>query len=89
MSPLEIEEAACAIPGVNEAGVVKTEADGLLHLFVSVKDATLTPAAILGELQKRLEPVKIPDRVHLIAELPKTSNRKLDRKSLLAQLVPA
>ena len=86
ISPLEIEEATCAIPGVNEAGVVKTEADGFLHLFVSVKDAALTPAKILGELQKRLEPVKVPDRVHLISELPKTANRKLDRKSLLAQL---
>jgi acyl-coenzyme A synthetase/AMP-(fatty) acid ligase len=89
ISPLEIEEAACAIPGVNEAGVVKTEADGVLHLFASVKDASLTPPKILGELQKRLEPVKIPDRVHLIAELPKTANRKLDRKSLLAQLATA
>lgn len=88
ISPLEIEEAACAIPGVNEAGVVKTDGDGLLHLFVSVRTADFTPAKILGELQQRLEPVKIPDRVHLIAELPKTANRKVDRKSLLAQLAP-
>lgn len=83
ISPLEIEEAACAIPGVNEAGVVRTETDGILHLFVSVKRADLTPAKVLTEISARLEPVKIPDRVHLILDLPKTANRKLDRKALL------
>ena len=86
ISPLEIEEAACAIPGVSEAGVVKSDDADRLHLFVSVKDKDLTPAQVLAELQKRLEPVKIPDRVHIIAELPKTANRKVDRKLLKARL---
>lgn len=90
ISPLEIEEAACAIPGISEAGVVKSENDNVLHLFISVKDQSLTPEKVLAELQKRLEPVKIPDVVHVIAELPKTANRKIDRKLLKNQLaVPA
>ncbi len=86
ISPLEIEDTACAIPGVNEAGVVRTDVDGILHLFVSVTDTGLTPAKILAEISSRLEQVKIPDRVHLVPELPKTANRKLDRKSLLLKV---
>jgi amino acid adenylation domain-containing protein len=87
ISPLEIEAAACAIPGVNEAGVVKSDADGLLYLFVSVKDKDLGAPQVTAELQKRLEPVKIPDRIQVIAELPKTANRKVDRLLLKQQLV--
>ncbi len=90
ISPLEIEEAACAIPGINEAGVVKNESTNALHLFISVKDHSLTPQTVMAELQKRLEPVKIPDVIQIIAELPKTANRKIDRKLLKNQLaVPA
>jgi long-chain acyl-CoA synthetase len=88
ISPLEIEEAACAIPGVNEAGAVKSDADGLLYLFVSVKNPALAAPQVLAALQQRLEPVKIPDRIHVIAELPKTANRKVDRKLLKQQLAP-
>jgi long-chain acyl-CoA synthetase len=86
ISPLEIEEAACAIPGISEAGVVKTENDGVLHLFISVKDSSLTSEKVLTELQSRLEPVKIPDAIHIVGELPKTANRKIDRKLLKQQL---
>jgi amino acid adenylation domain-containing protein len=86
ISPLEIEEAACCIAGISEAGVVKSETDDVLHLFVSLKNQSITPQQIVAELQSRLEPVKIPDRVHVVAELPKTANRKLDRKLLRNQL---
>jgi long-chain acyl-CoA synthetase len=86
LSPLEIEEAACGIPGVIEAGAVKSEADDRLHLFISAKDSGLTAAQVVEELQKRLEPVKVPDQVHMIPELPKTANRKIDRKLLQARL---
>jgi acyl-coenzyme A synthetase/AMP-(fatty) acid ligase len=86
ISPLEIEEAACSIPGISEAGVVKSETDDALHLFVSLRNQDITSQQIVAELQSRLEPVKIPDRVHVIAELPKTANRKIDRKLLRNQL---
>jgi amino acid adenylation domain-containing protein len=86
ISPLEIEEVACQVPGVAEAGVVQAESDGSLHLFVSVHDAALTPRAIIEDLRSRLEPVKIPDHVHVVGSLPKTANRKTDRKQLKQQL---
>jgi len=86
ISPLEIEEAACQIAGVSEAGVVQSEADGTLHLFVCLHQAGLTPHAIIEDLRGRLEPVKVPDRVHLVNALPKTANRKTDRNQLKQQL---
>jgi long-chain acyl-CoA synthetase len=86
ISPLEIEEAVCSIPGVTESGVVKSEKDDLLHLFVSVSDPSLTGAGVLTHLQTLLETAKMPDRVHIISELPKTMNRKVDRKQLHQQL---
>jgi acyl-CoA synthetase (AMP-forming)/AMP-acid ligase II len=85
ISPLEIEEVACQIAGVSEAGVVQSD-DGALHLFVSLGDPTLTAHAITEALRARLEPVKVPDHVHLLSALPKTPNRKTDRKQLKQQL---
>ncbi len=86
ISPLEIEEAACQIAGVSEAGVVQSDADGSLHLFVSLTEPALTAAAIVADLRARLEPVKIPEHVHVVPALPKTANRKTDRKQLKQQL---
>jgi long-chain acyl-CoA synthetase len=86
ISPLEIEEVACQVPGVAEAGVVQAESDGSLHLFVCVHDAALTPRAIVDDLRSRLEPIKVPDHVHVVNSLPKTANRKTDRKQLKQQL---
>ena len=86
ISPLEIEEAACQIAGVSEAGVVQSDSDGALHLFVCLHDPDLTAHAIIEDLRSRLEPVKVPDRVHLVSTLPKTANRKTDRNQLKQQL---
>lgn len=84
ISPIEIEHEACAIPGVSEAGVVKSARTGALCLIVSLSDPSLTPRRILALLRERLEPFKIPDHVLIAPELPKTRNRKLDRKQLAA-----
>jgi len=86
ISPLEIEEAACQIAGVSEAGVVQADADGSLHLFVALTDAAVTPHGIVADLRARLEPVKVPDQVHVVDTLPKTANRKTDRKELKQRL---
>jgi amino acid adenylation domain-containing protein len=86
ISPLEIEEAACQIAGVSEAGVVQSDSDGALHLFVCLHQPGLTARAIIDGLRSRLEPVKVPDQVHLVDALPKTANRKTDRKQLKQQL---
>lgn len=87
MSPLEIEEAACSMPGIVAAGVVRNDADNLLHLHLETS-IPLKADEVTQWLRERLEEVKIPERVHFVAALPKTANLKVDRRalrSLLAQ----
>ncbi len=57
-----------------------------LHLFVAVHQDDLTTQAIVEQLRSKLEPVKVPDQVHVVDALPKTGNRKIDRNALKARL---
>lgn len=86
MSPLEIEDVICKMPGIVAAGVVKHEADDKLHLFVEASDG-LGEVAVTGWLGERLEQVKVPECVHFVAALPKTTNQKVDRKALRTLLL--
>ena len=86
LSPAEVEEEACRISGVVAAGCVKDEAKDLLCLFVSVADTELDEPKIIQALSLKLEPAKVPNRVILLPELPKTGNQKVDRKALRAML---
>lgn len=86
LSPAEVEEAACTLPGIVAAGCVKDDTRDLLHLFVASSDESATEPAVLTALADKLERGKLPDRVHFLAELPRTANQKLDRKALRALL---
>jgi len=86
LSPAEVEEEACLIPGIVAAGCVKDEANDLLCLFVSFSDTSLGEVQIIQALSVKLEPAKVPNRVFLLPELPKTGNQKIDRKALRAIL---
>ena len=86
LSPAEVEEEACRIDGVVAAGCVKDDAKDLLCLFVTVADAELDERVIIQALSLKLEPAKVPNRVIVLPELPKTGNQKVDRKALRARL---
>ncbi|HRQ88119.1 MAG TPA: hypothetical protein PLA50_04935, partial [Bacteroidia bacterium] len=64
------------------------EADDTLHLFVTASDPALDPDTVLRALAGTLEQVKVPDRILLLPEIPKSLNGKIDRKSLASLLVP-
>lgn len=82
ISPVEIENEACAIAAVGEAAALKRERDETLHLFVSTDDDGLTSNAVLNALSEALEPAKIPEIVHIGSSLPKSVNGKIDRNAL-------
>lgn len=83
ISPLEIEAAACDIEGVSEAALVQVKDRDLLHLFVTVTETKIGAPQVIEILAERLEPFKVPEQVSILSELPKTPNRKLDRKRLI------
>lgn len=87
LSPAEVEEAACQFPGIAAAGCVKDEArDQLCAFIVTAPGTTFDEQSLILALSEKLEPAKVPNRIILLPELPKTANQKVDRKALRAML---
>jgi len=87
--PQEIEAALTSCPGVIEAAVV-AQADPdwgeIAVAFVSLaEDSTLVPEALKTTLKPRLG-IRTPKRIEIVANLPKTSNGKVDKKLLRERL---
>lgn len=90
VDPREVEDAALEVPGVGAAALVQAARSDRLHLFVA-NAARSAPPAVLNHLRRELEPFKLPDEIHWLAELPTTANGKVDRRLLgqLAEGAPA
>jgi acyl-coenzyme A synthetase/AMP-(fatty) acid ligase len=86
LSPVEVEEAACRLAQVSAAGCIKDEARDKLCLFVTLTGERPEDAVILSGLAGLLEAAKVPDRLIVLPELPRTANQKVDRKALRALL---
>ncbi len=82
VSPLEVERAACSIPGVELAAVIKIAVTDQLHLFVTTTMQSLTAGRVIAGMRELLELHKVPDQVHVVADLPRNSNGKIDRRRL-------
>ncbi len=76
----EVEQAIAALPGVAEAVVVF---DGSIEAFVMLAPGASQDAAasLRGALASRLAPYKIPRKVNVVAELPRTSSGKRVRST--------
>lgn len=82
VSALEVEDAAAAIPGVEEACLV-TVADSPI-LFVR---SALSKEEIMARLDRRLEKYKLPDQIVLVDEFPLTVHGKIDKTKLKAHFL--
>jgi acyl-CoA synthetase (AMP-forming)/AMP-acid ligase II len=87
--PREIEDVLHAAAGVREAAVVGIP-DRMLgqavHAHVSPESgASLEAAALRAHCAERLEDYKVPRRIVVHDELPRTSNGKIDKLSLANQ----
>jgi long-chain acyl-CoA synthetase len=82
----EIEDILHEHPGVYEAAVVGVEHQVLGEApaaFVAGRDSmSLNPDDILAFCRERLPEYKVPVRVTLVAELPKSASGKIDRTKL-------
>lgn len=84
ISLLEIESAALAVAGAAGAAVVAPPDTDELHLFLAGEGSSVNADAVFRELRERLEPHKIPDRIHVVASLPTTPHGKVDQQRLRA-----
>lgn len=80
VSAVEVEAAACRIPGVRVAAVRLPVADEFsATLFV---ESELAEHAVLAALSSHLEAAKMPTRCVVTDRLPLTPNGKVDRRAL-------
>jgi len=83
VSPIEVEAALVAHPAVVEAGVVgRPDGDGLLkpHAFVVLRPGHgPAEAELKAFLRERLAGYKIPERIEVVDDLPKTPTGKIQR----------
>jgi long-chain acyl-CoA synthetase len=86
VSPIEVENALYRIPGVREAAVIGVPDDMLgeaIRAFIVLTDgATLTAPEVKKACLATLESFMVPRDIVFVAELPKTSNAKVRKKSL-------
>ena len=86
VSPIEVENALYAIPGVREAAVIGFPDELLgeaIHAYVAVDGgAELTERDVLAGCRERLEGFMVPARVTFLDELPKTATGKIRKKGL-------
>ena len=86
VSPQEIEEAICGLPGVAAVAVVGVPDDVLgqaIKAFVVAEPgAELSARDVMKRCAQQLEPLMVPKHVAFVAELPKTASGKVNRKSL-------
>jgi long-chain acyl-CoA synthetase len=89
--PRQVEDVLLCHPDVREAAVIG-EADAYrgetVHAFVSVKQGAegVSPNLLIDFCRERLAAYKVPRRVTLVEELPKTATGKIQRAELRRQL---
>jgi acyl-CoA synthetase (AMP-forming)/AMP-acid ligase II len=88
VSPIEVENALYAIPGVREAAVLGVPDELLgeaIHAYVALDDGVeLTERDLAAACRERLEGFMVPSKFLFVDELPKTTTGKIRKKGLLA-----
>ncbi|MER7986067.1 amino acid adenylation domain-containing protein [Streptomyces noursei] len=82
-----VEAALRALPAVHEAAVVAEDRPGgnrLVAYVVAADLAGTAPEDIRRQLAATLPAHEVPQRLHLLAALPRNANGKLDRRALQA-----
>ena len=83
----EIEAVLAEQAGVGTVAVLLRKDDGLDRLvafMVADGDAALSPSALRAALAERLPSYMLPDRYETLAEMPRLTSGKIDRKQLHA-----
>jgi D-alanine--poly(phosphoribitol) ligase subunit 1 len=81
----EIEAAARAVDGIGNACVVYDEAKKEIALFYEAA-GEVSPATLRQELSRSLPKYMLPTAFHRLGALPMSSNGKIDRRALSAEM---
>lgn len=86
VSPVEVENALAAVPGVREVAVIGVPdellGEAVRAYVVADEGADLTEMAVRREAMTRLEPYMVPRDVVFVSDLPRTDTGKVRKKSL-------
>jgi acyl-CoA synthetase (AMP-forming)/AMP-acid ligase II len=86
VAPREVEEVLTAVPGVREAAVIGVPDELLGEAVIAHVSARPGERLDAAQLRRRcaelLEDYKVPRRVEIHGELPRTGNGKVDRRAL-------
>jgi acyl-CoA synthetase (AMP-forming)/AMP-acid ligase II len=91
ISPLEIDDAMLAHPGVIEGvafGAPDEKYGEVVHAAVVLRDGH-TVEDVLDHVRGRLASFKVPVVLHAVAEIPKTATGKVQRRVVAAAFTPA
>jgi non-ribosomal peptide synthetase-like protein len=83
----EIEAVLAKQPGVGTVAVLLRQEDGvdqLMAFMVPGVDGVLNTAPLRGALALQLPPYMVPSRFEVLAEMPRLTSGKIDRKALKA-----
>ncbi len=86
VSPREVENVLCAMPGVLEAAVIGIPDEILgqaIKAFVVLENgASISQKEIMKYCTNHLESFMVPKYLEILPELPRTPNGKIDKKAL-------
>jgi long-chain acyl-CoA synthetase len=86
VSPAEIENLLCQLPGVLEAAVIGTPDEqwgqAAAAWLVVEADSALTPAAVKSYCSQRMRGFMVPKTIRFAKELPKTVSGKILKRDL-------
>ncbi len=89
VSPKEIEETICELSSVAEAAVIGIDdivlGQAIKAFVVPINGLKISPSEISKHCSALLEDFKIPKYIIIVDNLPRNSNGKIDKKSLLLQ----
>lgn len=89
VSPVEVENALAAVPGVREVAVIGVPDEVLgqaVRAFVVLDDGvSFTEPAFKREAMARLEAFMVPRDVRFVPDLPRTATGKVRKKSLVEE----
>ncbi len=84
--PIEVEDAITSIDGVDDAAVVGVEDEEYGQILVAFIEGSVDPDLVQKTCKEELASYKVPKRVEVLQELPRTATGKVLKRRLIAEL---